>query len=256
MRKVRNYDGDKKRLLAITATAITVMLVVSVGIIGAAPLSVQQQGREQAPGQSVTSSNIVDGEVTNQDLADNAVTTEKIEDGQVTTQDLADDAITSGKIEDGAVTSEDVADGAITSSDIAEGTIPPTSGIPDDNSVTSAKIVDGAITSSDIGDGQVTSQDLANGAITRSDIANGAVQLTVRTVFEGFGGDLGPNGFAKTRAVCQAGEIVTGGGFAGDIRLDIAGSFPEGNGWSVVAQNPTPDSLPFGAYAMCARITP
>ena len=120
-----NLKNKKKRFVAISAAAVTVMLVVSVATIGAAPLSIQQQGTGQAPGQRVTSSNIVDGEVRNQDLADNAVTSDKIANDEVT--------------------SEDIEDGTITTTDIAEGTIPPGGGggsTPSDNSVTSATIVD------------------------------------------------------------------------------------------------------------------
>src|SRR3712207_3899535 len=88
MRKNLNFDRNKNRLLTITAAALAVTLVVSVGIIGAAPLSVQQAGTGQAPpGQRVTSSNIVDGEVKNQDLANNAVTSDKIANGDVTSED-------------------------------------------------------------------------------------------------------------------------------------------------------------------------
>ena len=132
MRKIVNYEKNKKKLVTITAAAVATILVTSFATLGTAPFSVQQpQGQGPSggpPGLEVTSDNIVDGEVRNQDLADDAVTTEKIEDGQVTTDDLADDAVTSEKIADGEVTSADVADGTITSTDIAEGTIPPPGG--------------------------------------------------------------------------------------------------------------------------------
>lgn len=69
-----NLNNKKKRPVAIMAAAITVMLVVSVGTIGTAPLSVQQQDPERGPpGLRITSENIVDGEVTNADLADDAI---------------------------------------------------------------------------------------------------------------------------------------------------------------------------------------
>jgi hypothetical protein len=44
MKKIINNNKNKKKLVAITAAVVTIMLVVSVGTIGAAPFSGQQQG--------------------------------------------------------------------------------------------------------------------------------------------------------------------------------------------------------------------
>ena len=88
---VRNHIAlnNKKERAALIATAgVTVMLVLSIATIGSAPFSVQQRPGGGPPGQQVTSENIVDGEVRNQDLADDAVTSEKIRDGEVTIDDL------------------------------------------------------------------------------------------------------------------------------------------------------------------------
>src|ERR671912_2798810 len=88
---VRNHIAlnNKKERAALIATAgVTVMLVLSIATIVSAPFSVQQRPGGGPPGQQVTSENIVDGEVRNQDLADDAVTSEKIRDGEVTADDL------------------------------------------------------------------------------------------------------------------------------------------------------------------------
>jgi hypothetical protein len=242
---MEKINDNHKRLVAITAAATTIILVVSIAAIGAAPFSTQQpSSSDRAPGPSITSGNIVDGEVRNQDLADDAVTTEKIQDGQVTTDDLADDAVTSGKIRDGEVTSEDVADGTITSTDIAEGTIPPPAGgIPDDNSVTSAKIVDGEVKSVDIGDGEVNTQDLADGSVTRSKMGSDAIIMPNVHAVTGNLAKIEPLAEGTSTADCPDGEIVIGGGyetafFGGFNDLEVTDSFPvDENSWRVVARN-------------------
>lgn len=62
-------------------------MVTSVGTLGSAPFSVQQPASDRQ-GPRITSANIVDGEVRNQDLADDAVTSDKIRDGGVQAEDL------------------------------------------------------------------------------------------------------------------------------------------------------------------------
>jgi hypothetical protein len=242
-----NRNNKKRRFVAIAVAAVSVILVVSIASIGAAPLSVQQQGREQAPGQSVTSSNIVDGEVNNQDLADNAVTSDKIANGEVT--------------------SADIEDGTITSTDIAEGTIPPAGGggTPDDNSVTSVTIVDGevksedigdgTVTSADIGDGQVAASDLANGAVTTEKIARNAVRLITHQVAASI--EVPPNETGFIQAICPPGTTVTGGGFSKDFRgLDVVTSEAVGQSWGVAAFNQNPSPITLRTEAICAELIP
>jgi hypothetical protein len=259
---------NKKGVIAITAAATTIMLVVSIATIGAAPFSNQQQGPEQR-GPTITSGNIEDETIVSADLRDEAaVRSSDIVDGQIATDDLADDAVTSDKIRDGEVTSDDVADGTITSTDIAEGTIPPPAGggTPDDNSVTSAKIVDGEVKSADIGDGEVTTQDLADGAVTRSKMASDAIMPYVHEVV----------GLPPTRvtslstgtatADCPDGEIVIGGGFDSVFSssfndLEIIKSRPlDENTWSVVARSEVIGPLAtdefIWAIAMCMGPSP
>lgn len=268
MRKMVNYDKNKRRLLTITAAAVTVILVVSVGIIGVTPLSVQQQGTGQTQGPRITSGNIVDGEVRN--------------------QDLADDAVTSDKIADGEVTSADIEDGTITSTDIAEGTIPPAGGgsTPDDNSVTSAKIVDGEVKNADIGpdavesssirdssitredlannavtsdrifDGTVESLDLANGAVTGEKVASGAIQPNIRIVLAP-SITLSPSTSGISRADCPDGTILSGGGFNADGSIRITDSHPfSETTWGVVGFNESTFNMRLTAYALCIGPSP
>jgi hypothetical protein len=65
------------------------MLVVSIATIGAAPFSVRQQVTERAPGQRVTSDNIVDGEVKSADIETEEVTNEDLADNQRQVRDKA-----------------------------------------------------------------------------------------------------------------------------------------------------------------------
>jgi hypothetical protein len=240
IKKIISFKNRKRRLVATSAVAAAaIMLVASIATIGAAPLSVQQQGTGQAPGQRVTSSNIVDGEVRNQDLADNAVTSDKIANGEVT--------------------SADIEDGTITSTDIAEGTIPPTGGgNPPANSVTSATIVDETIASEDIGEGQVATADLANGAVTTEKIASDAIQLTTHRVST-FGG-VAAGIDLSVSAFCPSGEILTGGGYGMNrLGLEVISTGPDVSGrniWTVHALNPTQSEIRLDVFAVCAQIIP
>ena len=74
-------------MVVVTATATTIVLVATFATIGAAPFS-YQQGASDRSGPRITSANIVDGEVKNQDLAADAVTSDKIQNGQVKEEDL------------------------------------------------------------------------------------------------------------------------------------------------------------------------
>ncbi len=87
-------------------------------------------------------------------------------DGQVANADLANNAVNSAKIQDGTVTGTDIQDGSVGSADLASG------------AVTSAKIATGAVGSTQISDGSVGSADLASGAVTSAKIATGAVGST------------------------------------------------------------------------------
>lgn len=69
---IKNKTDNKKGLVALTATAVAAItvLVVTIAAIGAAPFSYQQASEQTGP--RITSDNIVDGEVRNQDLATDA----------------------------------------------------------------------------------------------------------------------------------------------------------------------------------------
>jgi hypothetical protein len=91
-------------------------------------LFVALSGTAVASHEAIFSSDIVDGEVRNPDLAANAVGTAKIADGHVTTPDLGGSSVTSAKIATAAVEGIDL----------------------HRNSVNSAKTVDNSLTGADI----------------------------------------------------------------------------------------------------------
>ncbi len=75
------------------------------------------------PTNSVGTTNILNGAVTEAKIADGSITTAKLAAGAVDTVDIADSAVTSAKIADGTIATGDIADGAITSAKIADATI-------------------------------------------------------------------------------------------------------------------------------------
>ena len=62
---------------------------------------------------TITSENIVDGEVRTPDIAAGAVTNQKIDDGAVTTSKVADNTVTTNKLADNSVTSAKIRDGTV-----------------------------------------------------------------------------------------------------------------------------------------------
>jgi hypothetical protein len=85
--------------------------------------SIKQIGNSEVSDNAITSSKIIDGQVSATDMSDNSITTAKILDGQVKSGDLADNSITTSqfasKIADNAVTESKLAIGAVTSDKIS-----------------------------------------------------------------------------------------------------------------------------------------
>ena len=71
----------------------------------------------------VSSSQITDGSVTTNKVADSSVTTAKLNDGSVTTAKLADSAITTAKVADASITTAKIATGAVITADLADSAV-------------------------------------------------------------------------------------------------------------------------------------
>lgn len=125
--------------------------------------------KRTVPDNSVTSAKIVNGAVTDNDLANGSVTSLKIVDGAVIEGDLANDSVTSAKIAAAAVTDNDLANGSVTSIKIVDGAV----NLADlsANSVNSSKIVDGAVDSIDITDAAIVNADVADNTIKTAKLA-------------------------------------------------------------------------------------
>ena len=93
---------------------------------------------------TVFSTDIVDGEVKNVDLADNGITSAKIQDAQVKWQDLNNNSVTSSRITDGSVNASDL----------------------NSDSVTHAKLADDAVEGAEVKNGSLTASDFAPGTTT------------------------------------------------------------------------------------------
>jgi hypothetical protein len=72
---------------------------------------------------TIDSGDIINGQVTTPDVADDAVTAAKIRNGHVGNADLASTAVTGGKVEDGTLGGSDVIDGSLSGGDLASNTV-------------------------------------------------------------------------------------------------------------------------------------
>ena len=114
-------------------------------------------------GGCVDTTDIANGAVTRDKIADEAVNFRKLAIGAVGTGRIADEAVTWRKIKPGAVGTGRLADGAVTTAKISDG------------SVTSAKIANGQVKTADIMNLGVLTEDLADGSVTTPKLADLAV---------------------------------------------------------------------------------
>ena len=122
---------------------------------------------------SVGTSQLATGGVTEAKLADDAVTEAKILDDAVTETKLADSSVTTAKIADANVTSAKLATDSVTTIKIADANV--TNAKIADTAVTAAKIDADAVTTSKIDDLAVTADKLAADSVTNSKIEDGAI---------------------------------------------------------------------------------
>jgi hypothetical protein len=186
---------------------------------------------------TVFSTDIVDGEVKNPDLANyavtsqkiigNAVTSGKLHDGAVTAPKLAADAVDSTKVLDESLTSSDLAPDSVGSSEIATDAVQATeiadssidSGEIVDNSLFASDLAANSVGSSEIATNAVGTAEVANESLTLSDIAgaatNGAISLSgipdgrcTQVTFSVGAAQVGDSPIVTTRAAIQNGIVL------------------------------------------------
>ena len=162
----KQKKGNISMITAALAIVISIIAVVSsVFLNPLAAIEAGSVGENELADNSVTSSKIADGTITDEDINNAGIS--KIIDGSITMNDFSSavtDVITGvAEIANNSITSEKIANGTITTDDLA------------DDSVTSDKIVNDTIKSSDIGTDAVGSSEIASGAVGSDEIATGAV---------------------------------------------------------------------------------
>ncbi|HUR86198.1 MAG TPA: hypothetical protein VMY78_12715 [Solirubrobacteraceae bacterium] len=125
---------------------------------------------------TITSADIVDGEVKRPDIAANAVASGQIADLGVSSADIQPNAVTAGHIRANAVNAAKIATDAIAADELAPGAV--SSGELADNAVGAPDIATGAVESDEIGTGAVGSTEIAADAVDSTEIAPAAVGAT------------------------------------------------------------------------------
>ena len=162
----KQKKGNISMITAVLAIVISIIAVVSgVFLNPVATIEAGGIGENELADNSVTSSKIADGTITNADINNAGIS--KILDGSITMDDLSSavtDVITGVvEIANNSITSEKIANETITADDLAN------------DSVTSEKIVNDTIKSSDIASGAVGSSEIATGAVDTDELAADAV---------------------------------------------------------------------------------
>ncbi|MFC2088570.1 beta strand repeat-containing protein [Calditrichota bacterium] len=102
----------------------------------------------------INENQIADGAVTTSKLASNAVTSSKIADSTIVSNDLAEDAVSTLNIQDNAITTIKIADSTITRMKLTAGSVD--SSVLSNDAVIQDKIKDGSVATSKIADGAIT----------------------------------------------------------------------------------------------------
>jgi hypothetical protein len=179
---------------------------------------------------TVFSTDIVDGEVKNADIAGNSITSNRIYPGSVMNTDLGDGAVDSAKVLDESLTSSDLGTDSVGATEIADSTIDSGEIVNDSlfdtdlatGSVRSPEILDGAIANADLGSNSVTAAKVTNETLTTADIAGAAVS-----------GHVNLSGIANGR--CTQVDFGVSGAQPGDVALVSTGAAIQ-NGILIYAQ--------------------
>lgn len=152
-----------KKMIPVIVITWILSLVTTLAIVYSAPGMFPPLSTETIADEAIITTKLGDGSVSSSKILDGTVTAQDLADGSIITVKVADDAITTTKIADGTITENDLADSAIVTVKLANG------------AVTSAKILDGTITAADLADGSIISVKIVDRAVTTSKIADYAV---------------------------------------------------------------------------------
>lgn len=158
--------------------------------------------------------------------AANTITSADIVDGEVKNADLAINAVHTGKIFNGGVWPQDVKPESLTGAQIATDAIGPFELRP--NSVDSDEVSNNSLTQDDLATSSVGADEVANSSLTGADIANDSL-----TFFDLTGG--GGNGTVNVAAGtvpngrCKEVYVKIAGATAGDaVVFSVRGNMPDG----------------------------
>jgi hypothetical protein len=186
---------------------------------------------------TVFSTDIVDGEVKNADIAGNSITSNRIYPGSVTNTDIGADAVDGSKVLNGELTGADVSNSSLTGDDVANSTL---TGIDVSNgSLTSSDVLDESLTGADVAASSLTGADVASSSLTGADIANRSVDADDLDAADR-SGSIDVGAIANGRCTTITGSVT--GAEPGDVAvITTNGSLP--NGMTISAQRALTDAI-------------
>jgi hypothetical protein len=219
---------------------------------------------------TISTDDIIDGEVRQADIQNGAVTTADISNSNgVRSEDVLDDTDPAG-----GLAAVDLGPASVASSELAPASVG--SGALQDFSVSNGKLLTSAVTSSKIATDAVTQSDIATNGVAGAEIVNSSVRaedinadavgaralrpITTRSVDVSiFAGEQFPEGGTVN---CNSDEVVIGGGTDWTPALHHTNIIEErrnGNGWRVLgyygdgpglSENPPSVTLRIEAYCL------
>jgi hypothetical protein len=161
--------------------------------------------------------------------------------------DIINESIQSVDIKNGEVKAFDIGGNAVTSAKIAGG------------AVGNTDIAGNAVTTGKIADGQVQTGDIQNGAVARVKLGSDVIDTLTVITRGGTLTPIGAGGQVVLTALCQSGEIVTGGGYVannvGLIVFQNAAKFGN-SGWEITVRNTSNSEVSIVPTAQCAKLSP
>ena len=184
--------------------------------------------------------------------AANTVFSTDIVDGEVKNADIAPSSVGNGKIIDNSVTGTDVSDGSLTGADLAADSVGTLQ--LQDRGVTTGKLASDAVTREKLGVKAVDQSAMGDNSVASAEIVGSTVRaqelgsIVDRTAVGTIDGTQ-----ATASAFCRAGEqVVSGGMTAIDARVQMVHSSRHiNNGWTIRATNGSNQDENFTIHAYC-----